>query len=303
MTAQRSGGTRSCMEPLKVPEGLTFKNTFFDLSTGDASDSGPEPATCPLPTEGWWPTTNQKSSPRGKFAEMLQVELDGGEGVIRRSPSPGPVGRLPSGSPVPTPDWFGATPNLFDNAAQTDRSCGHFAQLLFAATDGNDAEEPQSTSTSPRLLFGATPVPALPDVPPAPVAAPAVAPVTAPPPVLTTAPPPPLPSQCGVQSPPRYSHAVTSTAPPYLPTGDATRHHLPMPMTGGVDQSPVVVDLVRELGLGGSGLFVLPQSPATTKPRRRRGGKDSKDPQRSADDPFDSLPTAARIDLSMLVRA
>lgn len=106
---------------MKIPEGLTCKNTFFDMPAMDEPvhhDLGP--ATCPPPTEGWW------SSPSPSRPSCRSES----------SPAPGmeDIG--------PTPDWF-ATPQVPP-------------QLPSAASTGSSAKAPGSMSRFDRLLLEAT---------------------------------------------------------------------------------------------------------------------------------------------------
>eukprot|EP00747_Dinoflagellata_sp_TGD_P163792 gnl/TRDRNA2_/TRDRNA2_182865_c0_seq1.p1 gnl/TRDRNA2_/TRDRNA2_182865_c0~~gnl/TRDRNA2_/TRDRNA2_182865_c0_seq1.p1 ORF type:complete len:555 (+),score=98.51 gnl/TRDRNA2_/TRDRNA2_182865_c0_seq1:61-1725(+) len=60
-------------DPLKIPDGLTCKNTFFDIPSTQDMSVASGPATCPLPAKGWRnlassPTRRASSDPTPTFA-------------------------------------------------------------------------------------------------------------------------------------------------------------------------------------------------------------------------------------------
>eukprot|EP00747_Dinoflagellata_sp_TGD_P107720 gnl/TRDRNA2_/TRDRNA2_170198_c2_seq2.p1 gnl/TRDRNA2_/TRDRNA2_170198_c2~~gnl/TRDRNA2_/TRDRNA2_170198_c2_seq2.p1 ORF type:complete len:360 (+),score=61.72 gnl/TRDRNA2_/TRDRNA2_170198_c2_seq2:94-1080(+) len=106
-------------DPVKIPEGLTCKNTFFDIPSMDDPVVGP--ASCPLPTKNWW--ASEASSPRASSPLRVCSELD------------------------PTPDWF-------DKYLPQTGNGRHFDQLLAdAMCDSVDEPENITLRTPPRLLL------------------------------------------------------------------------------------------------------------------------------------------------------
>lgn len=104
---------------MKIPDGLTCKNTFFDIPAVDQPESlDLGPATCPLPTEGWWSSPSQSRA------------------------SPNPLEEI-----GPTPDWF-TTP-----APQPPPSAVGSAS---APGTGASANAPTPMSRFDRLLMEAT---------------------------------------------------------------------------------------------------------------------------------------------------
>jgi len=214
--------TATKWDPVKIPDGLTCKNTFFDISTELESLTSPGPATCPPPTEGWW------SSP-----------------MLRRGSSEG----TSIDDMGPTPDWFGWEPATLNtaNAIGTSRF-----EALLADAVGPDDQDDCLTST------------------------------------------------CSVPSNPRLSNfsSTGSERTPNSPTREPAR----ISMCSTVDSMlsmpksvrPVIVELARELDLP-------PQQPTTSpaKPRRRRGSRAAKDPDRTGDE-CERLPVAIFIDLGGL---
>merc|ERR1719162_2069955 len=71
---------------VRIPEGLTFKNTFFDIPNAEDVHE-PGPATCPPATEGWWPSSGSSG---------------GGTPSIDSPSFASPL----LGLPQRTPDWF-----------------------------------------------------------------------------------------------------------------------------------------------------------------------------------------------------
>mmetsp|Transcript_72186 Transcript_72186/g.234479 ORF Transcript_72186/g.234479 Transcript_72186/m.234479 type:complete len:277 (-) Transcript_72186:76-906(-) len=248
-----------------VPDGLSCKNTFFELAAVEAADLHVQdagPATCPLPTEGWW----AKAGGGGTFGPLLgaaaeeAAALASGEAL---SPLPMPTSTPPPPGLVQcTPDWaeptfapgageIGPTPEWFGPAAMPQGSAvagasfaalgGHFAGLLVAAT------------ASAGFLSTA----------PASVQHTAVAPTIA----VEVPAPAPLQTGCG-RVLIRLASELGLTS---------------LEQTSTEADSPSVATTS-----GGKG-------------RRRRGCKE-KEVILSAADPFDWLPTATRIDLSGLER-
>lgn len=116
------------------PVKLQCKNTFFEIpDVGDSSGYALGPATCPLPTEGWWssPTPSQ------------------GSGRPEVSPNP---------NFQPTPDWS-PTPNMPPdmppgNLAVTSGapSVGRFDRMLVEATAEDDvSDEEEQKERRPSL--------------------------------------------------------------------------------------------------------------------------------------------------------
>lgn len=222
-------------DPVKIPDGLTCKNTFFDIPNGKDFTVIDGPATCPPPTEGWW---NRNSVDPSLAFENSDIG--------------------------PTPDWFGAD---FPGAGR------HFERLLAEATAEDSGE----------LLA--------------------------------------------------YSSLPTTGCNKVNAGGELHREPLRLPVTGfeprGKPGHPllhapsatggrVLVELAREIGLPpmipDPTCNLRPPTPElpcfessdgerpVTKARRRRGSKDSKDPNRCRDDPSWWLPTATFVDLGVLVR-
>eukprot|EP00434_Breviolum_minutum_P043658 symbB.v1.2.038930.t1/scaffold6247.1/size28174/1 len=138
--AQRSGqrsvenGWASCgVGPgrMMVPNGLTCKNTFFDIPEDDA-DLPEGPATCPPASDGWWPSSSSSrlgsdgpswpSSPAffdlPTLGETDQTVLNTPDpwmdSLVHRfgeplAPNNGSYGATPS-PPLMTPDWFERMP-------------------------------------------------------------------------------------------------------------------------------------------------------------------------------------------------
>jgi len=123
-SGEQKGQVGGSWEPMKIPDGLTCKNTFFDIPAVD--ELSPEsfgPATCPImPTEGWWasPSPSRDASPN--------IEDIG-----------------------PTPDWFttphppqqellmGSTSGTSKSATSTSMS--RFDRLLMEATADSEVDD------------------------------------------------------------------------------------------------------------------------------------------------------------------
>lgn len=310
-------------EPLKIHDGLTCKNTFFDiLGSGDLEEmhQGLGPAKCPLPAEGWWsaPSPGRSAALRSICGLGRRVGAGagaggggcGGGGQVQSggaalaaalaapaaahvavpaapglAPATAAVLRAPPGAPPgiePTPDWFPALwqPHLLATVPEA-RLGGHFGQLLAAAA-ANDHEP------------GFTPPGA------------GRAPVADDPGACTLQPAPgrgleadfarvlvagPVPKPHGVSGQP-----VALSMPPHCATH---RLHWALPHVGSQHSgTPELVELARELGLQSGHMATA----APSKTRRRRGAKESKDPDRVADVASDWLPTATYIDLGGLAR-
>lgn len=215
-------------DPVKIPDGLTCKNTFFDVPAEDDSSMNVGPATCPLPTEGWWssPSVSQTCS----------------------NTSPGCLDDI-----GPTPDWFNVETSV-GGAVGGPHAGRHFERLL-AEADEED-EDDDWTATQPGTIVAdlyREPVPLYREPVRLPVAA--------------------------------FELPVQHVLPVPVP-------HAVAPATGG----RILVELARELGL---------QPDQTEKPavktRRRRGSKESKEPDR-CHDLSGWLPTATYVDLGGLVK-
>lgn len=168
-----TSGDSTC--PMKIPSGLTVKNTFFDIVGGDDAECAAlGPTTCPLPTEGWWSgTTSQNSSQTVTPTVRTPAPLED----IGPTPSwsnhntPSEAARQQSQQSLDaarkmwadaTPDAFGPTPDLRHaslsvvgaprgGAASASRS-SHFARLLAAEAD--DARDGQGHGGEAGYLGG-----------------------------------------------------------------------------------------------------------------------------------------------------
>lgn len=180
----------------------------------------------------------------------------------------------------PTPEWYGTSKFGFGS---------HFTSLLADAT-----RDDFSAAAHPATLGRPMPLTVLPlaGLRPVPTAS-------------SAAPHHPLQIPLATDFAPRM--LATAAGPQPIPGAGAPR---------------LVVDLERELGFQRGApaprsnpsppvapRLAPPRSPRSgasnspgPKNRRRRGGKDSKEPERQADDPFGSLPTSVVISLSGLCR-
>mmetsp|Transcript_26712 Transcript_26712/g.60329 ORF Transcript_26712/g.60329 Transcript_26712/m.60329 type:complete len:405 (-) Transcript_26712:82-1296(-) len=92
-----------------VPEGLTCKNTFFDLAEDSPGlDLPAGPATCPPSSEGWWWLSSSLGSDTstgrgGSMPSSPQTPLD--------VPGLGDKAQI-----ISTPSWFGDTPPVTQTA-------------------------------------------------------------------------------------------------------------------------------------------------------------------------------------------
>lgn len=114
-------------DPARIPEGLTCKNTFFDIPIASDVVLGSGSATCPLPTEGWWSSpspsrarngSNTGSPPADEIntPDWLSMDFNSGRTPPYLSFGMGVApGRLRAGSnlskggvneDVRTPDWY-----------------------------------------------------------------------------------------------------------------------------------------------------------------------------------------------------
>lgn len=118
--------TAGPLDPMKIPSGLTCKNTFFDVPKALDEIVAKGPATCPPPTQGWWSSASTSCD-------------------------------VPESSTVVSPD-IGPTPDWFSSYIPSEGPAGgrHFDRLLADAVAEDDHEEEASP---PNRSNGAPPDP------------------------------------------------------------------------------------------------------------------------------------------------
>lgn len=304
--------------PMKIPDGLHVKNTFFQLAEDDAVDRGP--ATCPPQFQAAWSSTS--SSPNG--SPNLKLSLQD----ISATPS-WSGHNTPSGNSRPnilstqqkliwsdcTPGCSTPTPIPQMGKASFGGGGGVFSQMLAAelAKEESDGMETDTTVSLRALSSSPSRHDAFEFTPP------------------MGMPPPPSAFPQMFLFPP-----AQEMSPP--PRSAAGRVRLNLEQTLGFQEAnnarrnnggTVTNDgpaAMRGRRSGGQKDFREPRrpakkaagSPATKgngqpqpgvlipekqRPTRHRGSKEAKDPDRSPDDPFEGLPTFARIDLGCLMRS
>lgn len=359
---------------MMVPNGLTCKNTFFDIPEDDA-DLPEGPATCPPASDGWWPSSSSSrlgsdgpswpSSPAffdlPTLGETDQTVLNTPDpwmdSLVHRfgeplAPNNGSYGATPS-PPLMTPDWFERmpmktserfpfdpvvgkmtastpdgrsssgrsppsennstiarqTPDPFEDTpspveASYGRSPSRFDQLLAAevgrsgdASERSPQRQGSDLSDSLGLPWGTLPKPMLlataPNGPPAtgmPLAP--IGPIAPMVPPMGFIPPYPLAPDGGYGFWP-FPQGYDTLNPKVHESRKKGGQPRPSP------KAPLPAGLLLPGQVSKPG-GADEDSPC--KSRRKRGGRECKEPEISGDDRYGLLPSAAFIDLGLLER-
>jgi len=212
-----SAATACSGQPVKIPDGLTVRNTFFDILGGNEPSGGgvtAGPTTCPLPTQGWWSSSQSQASSQAASPTLITpaplVEDFGPtpSWSAHNTPSEGQRQQAQQSLNASrkmwadaTPDPLGPTPDVCHPAVPSAAAVGrdvrgrkgsknsHFAKLLAAeAADdavgdgGGDGDDECSSRGAPSPTARGSNI-ALPEAPPIAPPAPAAAPPPQPPPM------------------------------------------------------------------------------------------------------------------------
>lgn len=158
-----------------IPNGLTCKNTFFDIP--EDADLPEGPATCPPSSDGWWPSSSSRPSSDGPswpsspgFFDLPTLnETDSTDSTVLPSPPvlntpeawmdsfvhrPGPFGELraamAAATPSPvlqTPDWFERVSAMKPQQAQSFDVLGKATTASLSDGCSSSAKSPGETST------------------------------------------------------------------------------------------------------------------------------------------------------------
>lgn len=292
-------------DPVKITDGLTCKNTFFEISEDGEQHAG-GPATCPPSTQGWWSST--ASSPTSASPSLISLQEITATPSWSAHTTPN-SGSRPSILSTQRKPWADATPDWFSTPALPAPSLGkvgsHFDRLLAEAAKEESDDLETDTTTSFRTL-SASPQRRGFDFP-----------------TMVVPPPPPAPFQMFMMPP------VQEPSPP-PPRSAAGRVRLSLAQELGFQEArggrrggaaAERSTALRGRRVGGHKEVREPRRPAkkaatgspgqpqpgvlvTDKPRptRHRGSKEAKDPDIWPDDPFEGLPACAVIDLGSLGR-